>query len=148
MLSTSQWVFLVIGCCATFALFLIIFGQHLFRTQNYFPKRVITPFEQKMFLRLNEAFPHNYVLPQVAFSALITSDQYKYRARFNRKVTDFVILNHDMNVIAIIELDDPTHIGKEKQDAERDYMLNQAGYQVFRYTDIPSIQTLKQDIAN
>jgi len=42
----------------------------------------------------------------VAFSALITSDDYKIRQKFNRKVTDFVVLNTQFEVIAIIELDD------------------------------------------
>lgn len=105
---------------------------------------MITPFEQKMFLRLNEAFPQHHILAQVAFSALITSQQYKLRAKFNRKVTDFVILDMQMQVIAIIELDDPSHIGKEKEDASRDKMLTQAGYKVSRYTEIPSIRTLKR----
>ncbi|MEQ1419200.1 DUF559 domain-containing protein [Acinetobacter indicus] len=39
-----------------------------------------------------------------------------------------------------------THIGKESEDAERDAMLLEAGYQVIRYTEIPSIRQLQQDI--
>ena len=144
----SQLVFLIIGCSATLALLFIIFGQHLFQSQHYYSRRVITPFEQKMFIRLNEAFPHQHILAQVAFSALITSDQYKFRAKFNRKVTDFVILDTQMEVMAIIELDDPSHFGKENEDAERDAMLKQAGYRVLRYTDIPTIKTLKRDISD
>ena len=41
-----------------------------------------------------------------------------------------------------------SHIGKEQEDAERDAMLNEAGYQVYRYTDIPSTHNLKKDILN
>lgn len=99
-----------------------------------------------MFLRLQQAFPQHHILAQVAFSALITSDHYKIRSRFNRKVTDFVILDKDMQVIAIIELDDPSHIGKELEDKKRDHMLQQAGYLVQRYTQIPSIKQLQMDI--
>ena len=99
-----------------------------------------------MFTRLKEAFPHHHILAQVAFSALITHDQMNMRNQFNRKVTDFVVLDRDYNVLAIIELDDPTHIGKESEDAERDAMLLEAGYQVIRYTEIPSIRQLQQDI--
>ena len=146
MPDTSQLVFFFIGCCATLALLFILFEQRFFHSQDYYARRVITPFEQKMFLRLNEAFPQHHILAQVAFSALITSQQYKLRAKFNRKVTDFVILDMQMQVIAIIELDDPSHIGKEKEDAMRDKMLTQAGYKVSRYTEIPSIRTLKKDI--
>lgn len=59
-----------------------------------------------MFIRLKQSFPNYHVLAQVAFSALITSNDYKIRSQFNRKVTDFVVLNDKMEVMAIIELDD------------------------------------------
>mgnify|MGYP001564682066 CR=1 FL=1 len=158
MPNTSQLIFFAIGCCATLALLFIFFGQCFIRPQNqqtrkkfksnkdYESRKVITTFEKKMFLRLNDAFPEHYVLAQVAFSALITCEDYKLRAKFNRKVTDFVILDAKMDVIAIIELDDPSHIGKEQEDAIRDDMFVQAGYKVFRYTKIPSIQTLRKNI--
>lgn len=81
--------------------------QHFFwNRQQFYQKPLITAFEQKMFVRLNEALPEHHILAQVAFSALITSDNFKIRQQFNRKVTDFVVLNRDMKVIAIIELDD------------------------------------------
>ena len=143
---SHQALFLFIGSIATLAFLVACFGQHLFRNKNYFAKPVITPFEQKMFFRLNEAFPQHHVLAQVAFSALIDTEQFKLRSKFNRKVTDFVLLDHQLEVIAIIELDDPTHIGKEQQDAQRDAMLHQAGYKVYRYTDIPSCRDLRKDI--
>ena len=146
--ATHQALFLIIGTFASIALLIACFGQFLFQNKQFYAKRVITPFEQKMFVRLNETFPHYYVLAQVAFSALINAEQYKFRAKFNRKVTDFVLLDHDMQVIAIIELDDPSHIGKEQEDAQRDAMLTQAGHLVFRYTNIPSARELKKDIAH
>ena len=48
--------------------------------------------------------------------------------------------------MVIIELDDPSHIGKEQEDAERDAMLNEAGYIVLRFTEIPSIRQLRKHI--
>ena len=48
--------------------------------------------------------------------------------------------------MAIIELDDPSHIGKEQEDAERDAMLIAAGYTVIRYTEIPTIRQLQRDL--
>ena len=99
-----------------------------------------------MFYRLKESFPQFHVLAQVAFSALITNQNLKIRSKFNRKVTDFVLLDHELKVVAIIELDDPSHIGKEVEDALRDEMLFEAGYQVYRYTDIPSTKQLRKDI--
>lgn len=138
--------FLIIGSIATLALLTIFLQQYFNPKQRYFSKKVITAFESKMFFRLKEAFPQYHVLAQVAFSALITNSNLKIRARFNRKVTDFVLLDKDLKVVMIIELDDPSHIGKEIEDAQRDAMLLEAGYRVKRYTEIPNIQTLRKDI--
>lgn len=146
MLDSSQITFLIIGSIATLALLTLFLQQYFNPKQRYFPKKVITTFESKMFFRLKEAFPHYHVLAQVAFSALITNNNLKIRARFNRKVTDFVLLDKDLKVIMVIELDDPSHIGREVEDAQRDAMLYEAGYRVKRYTEIPSVQTLRKDI--
>lgn len=146
MFDSSQSTFFIIGCIATLAFFTLIFQQKFRSKKKFFAKRVITAFEIKMFTRLKQSFPEYDVLAQVAFSALITNQHYKIRAKFNRKVTDFVILDRQANVIAIVELDDPSHIGKEREDAERDAMLFEAGYIVYRYTEIPSVQTLRKDI--
>ena len=99
-----------------------------------------------MFIRLKQSFPNYHVLAQVAFSALITSNDYKIRSQFNRKVTDFVVLNDKMEVMAIIELDDPTHLEKVEEDRIRDQMLTEAGYLVKLYTNIPTVRQLQKDI--
>ncbi|MDM1718499.1 DUF2726 domain-containing protein [Acinetobacter towneri] len=147
MFESSQSTFLLIGSLASLALFILIFKQLFFPKKNFYPKPMMTAFERRMFMRLKQAFPEHHILAQVAFSALITNSHYKIRALFNRKVTDFVILNADMQVIAIIELDDPSHIGKEQEDAERDAMFHEAGYRVVRYTEIPSIRQLQSDLS-
>ena len=99
-----------------------------------------------MYVRLKEALPQYHVLAQVAFSALITSHNLKIRNQFNRKVTDFVLLNESLQVLVIIELDDPTHLYKVEEDKFRDHMLHEAGYRVLRYTEIPSVRQLHKDI--
>lgn len=145
MLDLLQTIFLVIGCISSIIL-LVSFVPFFLPKQKFFPRSVISSFETQMFLRLKQAFPHYHVLTQVAFSALITSDHYKIRSKFNRKVTDFVLLNKDMKVVVIIELDDPSHLGKEQENKQRDQMLQEAGYDVIRYTEIPSIKQLQMDI--
>ena len=142
----SQIIFFIIGSFATITLVMMVYPDLFRRKQKFYAKHVITPFERKMFIRLKEAFPRHHVLAQVSFSSLITSDHYKIRAKFNRKVTDFVLLDEQLAVVVIIELDDPSHIGKEQEDAERDAMLNEAGYIVLRFTEIPSIRQLHKHI--
>ncbi|WP_171406185.1 DUF2726 domain-containing protein [Acinetobacter baylyi] len=147
MFDLVQIFFIIVGCLTTLALVLLVLKPVLFRKKQFFARPVITTFESKMFFQLKQAFPQYHVLAQVAFSALITSDQYKVRQQFNRKVTDFVILNEKLIVIAIIELDDPSHLDKVEQDRLRDQMLNEAGYRVLRYTEIPSIRQLSKDLS-
>ncbi|MBK0063868.1 MULTISPECIES: DUF2726 domain-containing protein [unclassified Acinetobacter] len=146
MLSSSQIFFLSLGCISSLFLILTCLKSFIFSRQQFFARAPITPFEAKMFRRLKIAFPDHHILAQVAFSALITSDHYKVRHKFNRKVTDFVILNDALDVIAIIELDDPSHLEKVKEDQLRDQMFKEAGYSIFRYTDIPNIRQLHRDI--
>lgn len=155
MVLASQFTFFLIGCAASLALFIIIFFEknktkktpsNTTEKREYYSKPVITRFETKMFQRLKQAFPDHHILAQVAFSSLITSDYLPTRNKFNRKVTDFVILNNHLDVICIIELDDPSHQGKKDEDERRDQMLHEAGYVVLRYTSIPTVKQLTRDI--
>lgn len=139
-------LFLILGILAGGGFLYLCLRSYLASKQQFFSKPLMTAFEKRMFLRLKEAFPHQQIMAQVAFSALITNDDYKIRQKFNRKVTDFVILNTQLEVMVIIELDDPSHQCKQAEDRQRDAMLNEAGYKVRRYTEIPSIRQLQKDL--
>ena len=108
-------------------------------------KRVLTMNEQPTFLRLKEALPEHHVLAQVSFNAFMTAKGYATRNLFNRKVADFVVLDNKFNVVAIVELDDSSHKGKEGKDAERDALIAEAGYKVIRYQRTPEIEKIKLD---
>jgi very-short-patch-repair endonuclease len=110
------------------------------------PRRPLTAFEQQMFAALTAALPECVVLAQVAFSALITTEQRSHRNRFDRKVADFVICSRQLTPFAIIELDDPSHRGREAADAQRDTMLRNAGYHTLRYQGIPPADRIRRDI--
>ncbi|MBI1447018.1 DUF2726 domain-containing protein [Acinetobacter sp. AC1-2] len=146
MFESSHLFFIVLGCISTCIFLAVCLRPYLFPKQKFFARPVITNFETQMFIRLKQSFPSYHVFAQVAFSALITSKDYKIRSQFNRKVTDFVVLNDKMDVIAIIELDDPSHLEKAEEDRMRDQMLTEAGYIVKRYTNIPSVRQLQKDI--
>ena len=109
-------------------------------------KQILTEHEKTMFGEINIAVPECLIFPQVSFSALLYTKGYATRNRFNRKIADFVITDRWFNVLAIIELDDKSHEGKEQQDAERDAMLKEAGYKVLRYRHMPNKQKLRADI--
>lgn len=108
-------------------------------------KRIITMNEQPTFLRLREALPEHFVLAQVAFSAFMTASGYATRNLFNRKVADFVVLDKQFNIVAIVELDDSSHKGKEDKDADRDALIAEAGFRVIRYKRTPDLEQVRTD---
>lgn len=118
---------------------------------SYKPTVFMSDNEIEFFQRLTTAFPEHYIFPQVAMSALIfpkSTDSKKINSlknTYNRVRVDFVLYK-DKKIIAVIELDDKTHKGKEDKDSKRDGMLSQAGYKTYRFesTNKPTIETLKQ----
>ena len=109
-------------------------------------KAVMTAREQQMYHLLQAALPECTVLAQVAFSALVTGKGRATRNRFDRKVADFVLCSQQLHVIAVIELDDRSHAGRERQDQDRDAMLKLAGYATLRYAAFPTQQAVRSDI--
>ncbi|WP_288420621.1 DUF2726 domain-containing protein [uncultured Acinetobacter sp.] len=108
-------------------------------------KPIITMNEQPTFMKLKEALPEHIILAQVAFSAFMTAQGYATRNLFNRKVADFVVLDKAFNIVTIVELDDSSHKGKEKFDAERDALIHEAGFKVIRYKRTPELVQIHRD---
>ena len=101
-------------------------------------KTPLTEREQSMYFRLAEVFPEQVVLAQVAFSALLATKDRPTRATFDKKVADFVLCTRAFGVVAVIELDDASHKGRESSDKARDEMLTAAGYRVVRFAQVPN----------
>lgn len=117
-------------------------------TENPKRKQPLTKHEAAMYNRLTQALPERVVLAQVSFGALLTARSKGARNRFDRKIADFVICDRAMQVIAVIELDDSSHRGKEDLDSERDRLLEGAGYRVIRYPRVPDVEKVKEDFAS
>jgi hypothetical protein len=115
---------------------------------NFVKRPVATANEQGMFWRLVECFPmpEHIVLTQVSFGALLNAKDGASRYSFSQKRADFVLLDKSFKVIAVIELDDSSHKGREKEDGKRDAMLMQARYNVLRYSKTPDKTKLMTDI--
>lgn len=108
-------------------------------------KSVITMNEQPLFSKLKETLNDCHILAQVAMSALITTNSYATRNKFNRERVDFVVLNKNFKVMAIVELDDASHKEMEEKDKKRDERLAEAGYTVIRYKKTPTVEEIKND---
>jgi very-short-patch-repair endonuclease len=97
--------------------------------------------ERQLFRKLHIALGSQYsICPQLAFSAFITDSgklrgrfRWKVRALFNTKRADFGIYDwHKNRVVALVELDDSTHRGREDTDAKRDAIALAAGIRTYR----------------
>lgn len=113
------------------------------------PRRrwVLSKNEAAMYHRLVQALPDKVIFAQVSFGALLTARSRGARNRFDRKIADFVVCDKAMQVLAIVELDDGSHRGREAKDTARDRLLQDAGYRVIRYPRVPNIEKLQADFA-
>jgi len=124
-------------------------------TDTFAPKRLLTKNEEEFFQRLRSALPDFYIFPQVAFRAIVRPtakyDSKAYTrqlAKIGSKHCDFLICDDRLDVLAIMELDDRTHI--TERDAVRDALTGCAGYTTIRYESRirPSVAEIKNDFAH
>lgn len=123
--------------------------QHLKNDKDHTPikpRLILTLNEQPIFLKLRKAFPDYFVLTQVSLAALLVSSGQVTRNKFTRYRADFVILDKDFKLLAVIELDDTSHKGPEGKSSELDAMLKEAGYRVLRYSHVPDIEQIRNDV--
>ena len=107
----------------------------------YKSRPILTPNETEFYNRMLVALPEYVVHTQIAMSALIEprvdrmedgSEYMRLRTKFSQKYVDFVVCRPgQLEVIAIVELDDITH--DLEKDAARDEMLEGASYHVVRW---------------
>lgn len=147
----KSWIFLllVVVLVAAIAVGLAAKGKGRGQRGSFAKKKLATPREQAMYWRLVEALPHPeyIVLAQVSFGALLNAREGASRFSFSQKIADFVVTDKAFAVLAVIELDDASHRGKEDHDLVRDIMLTQAGYRTLRYAQIPDAAKLRNDLA-
>jgi hypothetical protein len=98
----------------------------------------MTDNEREFYQRLLAACPDCQIWPQVPILALVRPDAKEGSRAFwiafkrisNTRV-DWVVVR-DMEVIAIVELDDRSH--DARKDAQRDKVLKSCGYRVIRFS--------------
>ncbi|MBX9346395.1 DUF2726 domain-containing protein [Chromobacterium vaccinii] len=89
-------------------------------------------------LLVKELGPEFIVFPQVAFSQILSvtggtqSENRKLWMTMSQKVADFVICKDDLTMLAILELDDRSHQGKQDKDRARDGVVESVGLKALR----------------
>jgi hypothetical protein len=124
------------GC----ALLVLVLVLALFwaRRPRYRRQPIMTANEREFYGRLVAACPDCQIWPQVPILALVRPEAKEgtrafwlaFRMISNTRV-DWVIAR-DMEVLAIVELDDRTH--DARKDARRDQVLKSCGYRVIRFS--------------
>ena len=102
--------------------------------------------EHLTFTRLQEILPQCIILVHVSYDALLTTKFNRTRHKYRDLVADFVVLDEYHHVLAIVAVDDAHRPRHSKRSEYEDALLNMAGYQVFRYDDVPEYAQLRQDL--
>jgi hypothetical protein len=127
--------FLIIFVAAAIIFFVLVPARP--RQGAYRKRPVMTPNEIEFFGRISRALPGMHVCPQVAMHALIEPTSTNSQARLvdfrriSQKVVDYTIFDAKWAIVAIIELDDRTHVAG--RDAIRDGFTGAAGIRTVRY---------------
>jgi hypothetical protein len=120
-----MWIVLLIATLAGLWL-LREFANNIPRENSYWPvfaRAPLTMREQFLYHRLSVMYPEHIILAQVALSQIIdvspgTSNRQAIRGKFKQLVADFVLCRSDFSIVAVIELDDPSHAQLHRRDAD------------------------------
>ena len=132
-------------------LFITVFAVrslHQNRRQDSPLKRrgILNISEQITLMRLKAVLPRHTVLAHVSFDALLTTKFAHTRRKYQGLVADFVVLDQQHQVLAIIEIADQSYVNRLQQKHYQDSLLELAGYRVLRYSAIPTEQELRKDL--
>jgi very-short-patch-repair endonuclease len=132
-------------------LFITVFAVrslHQNRRQDSPLKRrgILNISEQITLMRLQAVLPRHTVLAHVSFNALLTTKFAHTRRKYQGLVADFVVLDQQYQVLAIIEIADESYVNRLQQKHYQDSLLELAGYRVLRYSAIPTEQQLREDL--
>ena len=132
-------------------LFITVFAVrslHQNRRQDSPLKRrgILNISEQITLMRLQAVLPRHTVLAHVSFNALLTTKFAHTRRKYQGLVADFVVLDQQHQVLAIIEIADESYVNRLQQKHYQDSLLELAGYRVLRYSAIPTEQELRKDL--
>ncbi|MCU4414522.1 DUF2726 domain-containing protein [Acinetobacter sp. WU_MDCI_Axc73] len=111
-------------------------------------RAVMSSHEQLFFTRLKHVFPEFTVLTRVSFDALLTTKLLRTRHKYQSMVADFVILDQNYQVFAIVAFADLGHAKRTHPDYYQDRLLELAGYRVIRYDVVPELEDLREQFEN
>lgn len=120
----------------------------------FYKKPLLTPSERVLFHKLKLAFPKLNIFVQVDLGQILEVkkgyDFKAWRNRINRMSLDYVLADQKGNVLCCIELDDASHLRKDRiiADNKKNKALQSAGIPLLRIPvkNSPTPEQLNQQI--
>ena len=115
-------------------------GVGIYGEWPFYKKKPLTVQEQVLYHRLVKSLPECIILAQVQLSRVLGvrkgHDFHQWNNRINRLSLDYVVCNKDSSVVAAIELDDSSHEGLRRKEADqrKDRALKSAGVPLVRWS--------------
>ena len=146
-----MWMYLMIGIPVIGCLGLLL-SQMRFNhrpTDSALKQRAIfSPQQRLLYQRLKTLLPEQNILAQVSFDALVTTKYARTRYKYRNMVADFVILNQEHHILAVLALIEASGLKKCNKAYYEDDLLKMAGYKVLRYRHVPTLFELQHDFKN
>ena len=101
--------------------------------------------EQRTFTRLCQTLPDYIVLSHLSFDSLLTTKFSHTRSKYRNMLADFVVLNQDYEVHAVVMLDD--YPGHKRDLFYKEEILKLAGYRVFHFYGVPNPQQILEALS-
>ena len=149
-------IILILVLLIVFAVVFVFFKANSQRatsgaTWPFYAKKPLSQPEQVLYFRLTEALPEHIVLAQVQLSRILGikkgHNHQSWLNRINRMSADFVVCNKDSSIVAVIELDDPSHqkLDRKTADEKKDKALSAAEIKIIRWQAkaIPDVSAIK-----
>lgn len=116
----------------------------------YEKRSVMSPSELIFFEELRKALPHKLLFTQVSMSQILKGpkDMKKWHGKIGQKSLDYVFCNSDGSVLLAVELDDRSHVGRNKEDATKEKALRDAGIPFIRWhvENMPDVALIRETV--
>lgn len=153
-LPTIAYAFVIFLACVVVVTGLLRMRSKVAERWPFFVKPAMTEPEQVLFHRLVRALPGHLVLAQVHVSRVLGvrkgSDAFEWNKRIAWMSYDYVVCREDATPVAVIELDDKSHSGKQRMaaDARKNKATADAGLALIRWNvrAIPTEAEIQQAI--
>ncbi|HET8689778.1 MAG TPA: DUF2726 domain-containing protein [Methanosarcina sp.] len=122
----------------------------------FYAKKLLSSPEQALYFKLCRVFPEYIIFSQVSLSRILGVkkgyNNYSWNNRISRMSADFVICEKDFSVLAVIELDDKSHLmqSRIKADRKKDKVITDAGLKIVRWqlNKMPDEAEMKSSVVN